>query len=86
MDDFNAYIISLLDEDHEEPEFKQQKLDLEKQRLDLEKQRLDLQDKEPLGDRECKTSEKAARGAVDVARSCRRSLLHCEPAVLVGET
>ena len=58
MDDFNAYIISLLDEDHEEPEFKQQKLDLEKQRLDLEKQRLDLQDKEPLGDRECKTSEK----------------------------
>ena len=53
MDDFNAYIISLLDEDHEEPEF-----DLEKQRLDLEKQRLDLQDKEPLGDRECKTSEK----------------------------
>ena len=48
MDDFNAYIISLLDEDQEEPEFKQQKLDLEKQRLDLEKQRLDLQDKEPL--------------------------------------
>ena len=45
----------------EEPEFKQQKLDLEKQRLDLEKQRLDLQDKERLGDRECKTSEKAAR-------------------------
>ena len=54
MDDFNAYIISLFDKDHEEPEFKQRK-------LDLEKQRLDLQDKEPLGDRECKTSEKAAR-------------------------
>jgi hypothetical protein len=46
MDDFNANIISLLDDDHEEPEFKQQKLDLEKQRLDLEKQRLNLQDKE----------------------------------------
>ena len=46
MDDFNANIISLLDDDHEEPEFKQQKLDLEKQRLNLEKQRLDLQDKE----------------------------------------
>ena len=46
MDDFNANVISLLDEDHEEPEVKQQKLDLEKQKLELERQRLDLQDKE----------------------------------------
>jgi len=46
MDDFNANIISLLDDDQEEPEFKQQKLDLEKQKLELEKLRLDLKDKE----------------------------------------
>ena len=46
IDDFNANVISLLDEDHEEPEIKQQKLDLEKQKLDLEKQKLELQDKE----------------------------------------
>ena len=46
MDDFNANVISLLDEDHEEPEIKQRKLDLEKQKLDLEKQKLELQDKE----------------------------------------
>ena len=46
MDDFNANIISLLDDDHEEPEIKQQKLDLEKQKLEVEKQRLELQDKE----------------------------------------
>jgi len=46
LDDFNANVISLLDEDHEEPEIKQQKLDLEKQKLDLEKQKLELQDKE----------------------------------------
>ena len=46
MDDFNANVISLLDEDHEEPEIKQQKLDLEKQKLDLKKQELLLQDKE----------------------------------------
>jgi len=46
MDDFNANVISLLDEDHEDPEFKQQKLNLEQQRLDLEKQKLQLQDKE----------------------------------------
>ena len=45
MDDFNANVISLLDEDHEEPEIKQQKLDLEKQKLDLRKQELQLQDK-----------------------------------------
>ena len=37
IDDFNANVISLLDEDHEEPEIKQQKLDLEKQKLDLRK-------------------------------------------------
>ena len=46
IDDFNANVISLLDEDHEEPEIKQQKLDLEKQKLDLRKQELQLQDKE----------------------------------------
>ena len=46
MDDFNANVISLLDEDHDEPEIKQKKLDLEQQKLDLEKQKLDLQDKE----------------------------------------
>ena len=32
IDDFNANVISLLDEDHEGPEVKQQKLDLEKHR------------------------------------------------------
>ena len=37
MDDFNANVISLLDEDHDEPEIKQKKLDLEQQKLDLEK-------------------------------------------------
>jgi len=46
MDDFNANIISLLDEDREEPEAKQQKLDLEQKKLALEKQKLELQDKE----------------------------------------
>ena len=46
MDEFNANVISLLDDDHEEPEVTKTKLDLEKKKLELEKQKLDLQDKE----------------------------------------